>query len=340
MKKITYIFLLLVSMASTSCLTAFDPDFTETPVIYLEAFPGKDADKVEFKIQPGYSRSNTPEILPFKPEIIFEVNGTVIPVECLDVDGGYYVAAYTPVPGDKLSVSVSSEGFTSIHAQTSIPEAFPERKIDYRQVQSGLNEYDNVLFVTFSGADPKCSYGMYIWSETEYYLESGTEVYTYAYSGEIYPDPSDAAFGIVPASLEAIELHFDNAWFWTWEGKKLDPQSCTLSIEPKAYRYGHELSYESFFGTYGETEIYDDEEYVKHKVQYFEHNKIMLVTMSEEFYKYQVAQQLEGDYSGLLGFIAPSSYCYSNINNGYGAFAGVSIIETDWITKEFIENNR
>jgi hypothetical protein len=40
-----------------------------------------------------------------------------------------------------------------------------------------------------------------------------------------------------------------------------------------------------------------------------------------------------------MGFIAPSSYCYSNIDNGYGAFAGVTIVETDWITKEFIENN-
>lgn len=336
MKKIIYVFMLLICMASTSCITAFDPDFEETPVIYLEAFPGKDADVVEFKIQPGYSRSNTPEILPFKPEIIFEVNGNVIPVECVDVEEGLYVAAYTSVPGDKLSVSVSSEGFTGIFAQTSIPAPFPQRKIDYIKEQSGLNEYDNVLSVTFSGADPECAYGMYIWNEVEYYLESGTEVqsYTYTYSGQIYPDPSDSNIGPVPPSLDAMELFFDDAWFWAWDGKKLDSQSCTLSIKPR-----YNSSYESFFETHGETEVYDEED-IAHKAQYLEHNKIMLMTMSEEFYKYQVAQQLESDFSGLLGFIAPTSYCYSNINDGYGAFAGMSLTETDWITKELIENNR
>ena len=75
-------------------------------------------------------------------------------------------------------------------------------------------------------------------------------------------------------------------------------------------------------------------------MSYFEHNKIRLFTMTEEFYRYKVANEYESDYSGFVSFIAPSNYCYSNIENGYGAFAGASVVETDWITKEFIENNR
>jgi hypothetical protein len=62
--------------------------------------------------------------------------------------------------------------------------------------------------------------------------------------------------------------------------------------------------------------------------------------MSEEFYKYRVASEYQKDYSTFTGFIAPSNYCYSNVENGFGAFAAVNVVETDWITKEFIENNR
>ena len=44
--------------------------------------------------------------------------------------------------------------------------------------------------------------------------------------------------------------------------------------------------------------------------------------------------------AGFVAGLAPSNFCYSNIENGYGAFAGVCRVETDWITQDFIENNR
>ena len=326
MKKITYIFLLVIGIASTSCMTVFDPDFDKTPVIYLESFPGMNADKVLLSIEPGYSRSNTAEVIPFDPEIIFEVNGNVFPVECIDVEEGRYVSAYEPVPGDKLSISVSSKGFTSIFAQTTIPEPFPERKIDYRQVQSGIKEYDNVVYVTFSGAKPKLHYGMYFLYEKIVNTEPEPYVRTDMYSGWVYPDPSD--YG--PTYLDAISLYQDGVNFLAWDGNRIDSQSCTLSVDPGS------LSYE----TIGEQEEYDDYGNFIGNVSYVSHTKIMLMSMTDEFYKYQVAQSHEADYSGLIGVIAPSSYCYSNIDNGYGAFAGVTIVGTDWITEEFIEKNR
>lgn len=327
MKKIAYILLLVLGMTLTSCMVVFDPGFDESPVIYLEAFPGRDADKVMFKIAPGYSRSNTSMMLPFDPEIIFEVNGSVIPVECIDVEEGYYVADYAPVPGDKLSVSVNSEGFTGIFARTSIPEPFPAGKIDYRQVQSGLDDYDEVLYVTFSGADPGTHYGIYFLKETVYETQSGPVPRIYTYAGSIYPETE---FGIAPTNLEANLLYFNGVSYWAWDGKQLGRQSCTLSLKPGS----------SLYETSGEVNGYDDYGNLVSTVPFSSRTKINLMTMSDEFYKYQVAQSLAADYGGLMGFIAPSSYCYSNIDNGYGAFAGVTIVETDWITKEFIENNR
>jgi hypothetical protein len=53
-----------------------------------------------------------------------------------------------------------------------------------------------------------------------------------------------------------------------------------------------------------------------------------------------VAQELILDNADFFAGIAPSNFCYSNIKGGYGAFAGIYRVETDCITREFIENNR
>ena len=44
MKKFIYIFLTLC--AAVSCMTPFDLDYDDTPVIFLEAFPGADAEYI------------------------------------------------------------------------------------------------------------------------------------------------------------------------------------------------------------------------------------------------------------------------------------------------------
>ena len=341
MKKFTYILLLLVGIASTSCLKVFDPEFDETPVIYLESFPGADEDKVTFFIKPAYSRSNTPQIISFDPEIVFEVNGEVVPVECVESKEYYYVAYHAPKPGDKMSISVRSEGFTSISSQTVVPEVFPERKIDYRQVQSGLDEYDNVLYVTFSGAQSKYCYGMYIWNEIVYDKESGPETWVDTYPGWIYRDPNDIDYAeIVPSSVASTLFYFNGTDLRAWEGELLDSESCTFAVKPKTYKWGEMSSYDSFFEHTDKKGWYDDYGNIIGPYSYLERNKLVLLVMTEEFYKYKVAYELQGEFSGWIGFIAPTNYCYSNIDNGYGAFAGVSIVHTDWITKEFIENNR
>ena len=84
----------------------------------------------------------------------------------------------------------------------------------------------------------------------------------------------------------------------------------------------------------------DENGEVVQECEALEHNKLMLYSMSEEFYKYVVAQELVSDNTELFAGIAPSNFCYSNVNGGYGAFAGVCCVETDWITQEFIESDR
>lgn len=341
MKKFIYILLMTLSCALSSCNIPFDPGFDKTPLIFLEAFPGADAEHVMFRILPAYSRSNNPVIIPFDPEIIFEVNGNVVPVECIDAEEGYYKADYKPVAGDRMSVSVASDGFENIYAETSIPSSFPERKIDYRKVMIGQEDFDNVLYVTFSGADSKYSYGVQILNEVIY--EGEAEPRQYLYSGYAYSfvnNSSSSYDEFVPTSMEAMTISLNGRSLLAWDGRLLDSDKCTFAIEPILYGISLEQIHESFFEHEGLMEQYDEDGNEKEPIKYTEHNKLLLYTMTEEFYKYKVANEFEEDYSGFVSFIAPANFCYTNIDNGYGGFAGISIVETDWITEEFIENNR
>lgn len=339
MKKYIYILSMAVLGIVTSCITPFDPDFDENPVIYIESFPGAQPDYIDIRVMPAYSKSNTPVMTPFKPEIVFEVNGKTLPVECIDTDEGLYRASYSSKSGDKMRISVASEGFVTASAETTIPDAFPERKIDYRRVPSGIDTYDNVLYVSISDTDTAYGYGLQILSETVYDYPTGPESSTNKYAGNLYPVKDDFD-DMVPISLEATEIRLYGEYLWAWEEKALKDGEATFAIVPHTYGYMAMDSYDSFFIQEGERMMYDQQGNEQGLIHYISRNRLILYTMSEEFYNCRVAYEFQGDYDGLIGFVAPSNYCYSNIDNGYGAFAGICVVETDWITEEFIENNR
>lgn len=337
MKKYIYALLAVLSMV-TSCVIPFDPQYDETPIIYIESFPGASPDYIDIRIMPAYSKSNTPAMPAFKPDITFKVNDKDIPVECIDTEEGWYRAHYSSQSGDKMSITVISDGFESVYAETTIPNPFPERRIDYRKVESGIDSYDNVLYVTISETDAAYGYGLQICNETIYEYPDEPKIWISRYSGNLYPLIDDYD-GMVPVSLEAVSISLYGEYLWAWEGKSINDAETTFSVLP--YNYGFMSdSYDSFFVNEGERMMYDEQGNELGVLPYLDRNKLILYTMSEEFYKYRVAYEFQADYDGFTGFVAPSNYCYSNVDNGFGAFAGICIVETDWITKEFIENNR
>lgn len=339
MKKYIYILMAVLGVV-TSCVTPFDPQYDENPVIYIESYPGLSPDYIDIKVLPAYSKSNTPVMTPFKPDITFEVNGKAVSVECIDASEGMYRTLYSSQPGDKMSISVSSEGFVSAYAETTVPDAFPEMKIDYLMVPSGIDTYDNVLYVTLADTDVAYGYGLQVCNEIIYAYPTGQERLIYKYAGNLYPDKEDFD-GFVPVSLEAVDISIYGEHLWAWEGRSLNNGKTTFSIEPLTHGINYLDSYDSFFLEESEIMMYDDFGNELGLVPYINRNKLLLYTMSEEFYKHRVAYEFQKDYvGGLIGFVAPSNYCYSNVDNGFGAFAGVNVVETDWITKEFIENNR
>ena len=339
-----YIPYVLAILVAASCMKPFDLKLDDEPIIYLEAFPGVE-DVVVFNIQPGYAYSNTALKPEFKPEIHFTVNGEEIPVVlnegCRFGDRfpeTSYVADYKPVPGDRMAVEVHSEGFSSIYAQTSIPQPFPERKIDYRVVQTAERDY-NVIFVSFKDdADIPLAYGMQIHEETTYYkLDVEPETYYYLYAGDQIADDYEFA----PQSFEGITMNF-NGWsvqrgdyIAGWDDELFAGQDKTISMVVNSYGPA-----DSFFEHTFDNPLYDESGEVIGNYPGISHNKLLLYTMSPEFYKYAVAQELILDNADFFAGIAPSNFCYSNIKGGYGAFAGIYRVETDWITRDFIENNR
>lgn len=348
MKKIIYIF--MVTLLSCSCIKTFDLKFDDEPVIFVEAFPGIE-DVVVFTISPARSYSNSAEYPEFRPVITFKVNGEVIPVRLNEgelVANKYpehcYIADYKPVPGDRMTLEVSSEGFRSISASTCIPEPFPARKIDFRAIEVGELEF-HVLYVSFDDAkESDSAYGMQIYEECIYNFSDGTtDTYSYRYAGS---DISDF-YEMTPQSLEGIWLSFDG-WYISgshtglagWDDDSFNGATKTISRIVNTYTIGGISSTDSFYEHEIKGDRYNDDGEITGSYTGISHNKLILYTMSEEFYKYAVAHELMSENAGMFAGLAPSNFCYTNIIGGYGAFAGVTCVETDWITPEFIENNR
>ncbi len=347
MKLFRYIVAFACMLVTVSCVTPFDLKLEDEPVICLNAFPGVE-DMVVFSIVPAYSLSNGAKRPEFNPEIVFTVNSETVPVvrntghcvsEAYPEDA--YVADYKPVPGDRMTVEVTAEGFPSVSADTSIPQPFPERKIDYRQVDVGEKEY-YVVYVTFEDdADTDYSYGISVLNENiAFWPDEEPEILRYVYAGGQISDN----YVMAPESLDGMRISF-NGWGITsagriasWDGGPFNGKEKTLSmtVVPDSWTGG----YESFFEQRKTAYRYDENGEVVQECEALEHNKLMLYSMSEEFYKYVVAQELVSDNTELFAGIAPSNFCYSNVNGGYGAFAGVCCVETDWITQEFIESDR
>lgn len=341
MKLLKYILPAILVLIPASCQVAFDLDIDEKSVIFLESFPGVD-DIVEFDIQPAYSLSNSAPRPEFKPEIVFTVNGEEIPVvqnKGFSVSEEYleerYIADYKPVPGDKMRIEVSSEGFESIFAETVIPAPFPKRKIDFRKEDVGENECNILYVIPDSEKDSPYAYGMNIFMERTSYLEDSTYVSTSTYTGDQISD----YYEMSPVSFDGLVVRYgyNNPRLGVWQNTH--PEQCIMSYILDSYMYSGIDAYDSFFDHEGETVEYADDGTVIGTYRYRERNKLYLYTLTEEFYKYAIAQLLVYNNTDFPG-IAPANFCYTNINGGTGAFAGLTRIETDWITKEFIENNR
>lgn len=339
MKNLKYILATLVSMVCASCMQPFDLKLEDDPVIFLEAFPGAE-DMVVFTILPAYANTNTPLMPEFHPHIVFTVNGEEIPVV---QNTGYcvvnkyqetsYIADYKPVPGDKMRVEVTAEGFNPVYAETYIPELFPQRKVDYREVLVGGESYNVISVSIDDDPDTDRAYGIQVLYEVlSKYGDGSTERYSHVYAGGQISDDYDFS----PENLEGVTLSFNGWHMHTLWGDLSAWDDDLFNGERKTMEFTFNGLHDEFFEA-----VQDKVDWEKGgKFTEIRHHKLVLYTMSEEFHKFAIAQNSRLDNAGMFAGLAPSNFCYSNVIGGYGAFAGVSVTETDWITPAFIENNR
>ena len=344
MKILKFIYIILASCLLSSCFYPFDLDIDDEAVIVLESYPGID-DVVGFRLEAAYSNSNAAPKPDFDPHIVFKVNGKEVPAVLNtgfmmsdNYPEYYYVADYKAFPGDELTVEVSSEGFKTIHAETKIPSEFPKRRIDYREEKVGLRDLD-IVYVTLDvdkGND--YAYGLQILSESVHEQPENPFVLISKSSGR----PVSDFYEMAPGSLECMGLYLysidavGRVWSWKPEGD----EELTMSLVVDSYGDEEADPYDSFFVHEIELPLYDEDGNVKEMYRVIKRNKLLLYTMSDELYKYSLAKELIEDNADMFAGLAPSNFCYSNIVGGYGIFGGVSIVETDWITPEFIEKNR
>lgn len=336
--------MLAASLLVFSCTKPFDFEFEDGPAIFLESFPGVE-DMVVFNVKPAYSYSNTAVRPDFNPEIIFKVNGKEVPVVlntgfCMSekYPEDMYVADYKPVSGDEMTVEVSSEGFRSISSRTTIPSPFPRRNVDYKHVNFGGREL-NVISVKFlDDEQTDCAYGMQIYKESLITDDSGVRQSVTVYAGE----QLSSNFDFAPASMDGFCINF-NGWYIDqdndcdiagWDDDRFNGEETELSMTVHT-SYG----YESFYEWEQKNGYFDENDVWQGFSTELYHNKLLLYTMTEEFHNYTVAQGLIYENAGFFAGLAPSNFCYTNIEGGYGAFAGIYCVDTEWITKEFIENN-
>lgn len=341
MKRIKYILMIIISAAGLSCTVPFDMNLDDDPIIFIESYPGTQ-DIVTFRIIPAYSKSNSALKPEFNPDIKFTVNGNEIPVIYAVPDPlsenpetNTYIADYKAQPGDRMAIEVASEGFESIYAETTIPAPFPDRKIDYSEMLIDERDMSALTVTPDNDPDKYYAYGVQLFKEDIYFHPDSTHVYSYTYCGDQISD----FFPMSPGTLEGMELFF-NGWMSVWTAGKKKGYSEPLIMILDTYTYDGTNDHDSFFVQDGEFYEYDDEGNVTGTYRHISRNKIKLYTLSEEYYKYGVAQELIDSNADFIAGLAPSNFCYTNIKGGYGVFAGITCVETDWITPEFIENNR
>ena len=341
MKK--YIILTIFCSLCLSCGEPFDMKLEDEPVIYLEAYPGLD-EMIELSVRPAYSMSNTAVRPEFKPEIRFTVNGQEMPVmlnkdHCMSNEyaGESYLVDYKPVPGDKMTIEVSSEGFRSVYAETCIPDPFPEREIDYQEIEVGEDKY-KVLSVTLNDEEhTDIAYGVSLLTETATHdsvLQKDTTYYSWSGGYQIRQN-----WDISPSSMDGMRILFKKYYKDSydryvevagWDDDSFNGKRKSLSMA---------LYYDPFEDS-SDRPVFDENNEQIGVYKSVSRCRLQLYTFSEEFYKFAVAQELMNDNADFFAGLAPSNFCYTNVVNGYGVFAGVWHVETDWITREFIENNR
>ena len=346
MRRLIYILgYALMVVVLFSCEEKFDLRMKGDNMIFVESYPGVE-DFIALRVGPAVSLNSDYDVSGFSPDVKLMVNGDMVAVEYLrqgdslrGIPAGYYVADYAPVPGDRVNVTVSADGFETVESETVVPDSFGDYKLEYlvydssvdtkvmdMEIVDGIN-YNLRLKVKLDIQDSPVAgdaYGIQFVRELDYLVEYPDSIQRdttlYYQSGQV-PDMSDNP--LLPQTGTVIDVNFNGISCDSYDGvtmfmdRKFNGQYATLEAEVR-FNEDHTYSY---------VDYQEQEVKVTSKYRY----KIRIYKFTPDFSRYAYAQnQIDNNLFGEIG-LAPAGYAYSNIKNGAGILAGALMLETDWL---------
>lgn len=311
MMKFSHTLLILITTASilTSCKVDFPLDVLDAdPIMYLDALtyydndPAKSAN-VDIYI---YAVPPTGDRTPLKGSrcnIRTYLNDTQIDnykdIELEPFSGLTVSHLEDANPGDKVTVVAEGEGFSSIMAETTIPQTPKMPEIYYRKINDNLV---NLRIILSDNPDTEDCYAL------TFYQFLGEKP-----SFDTIGNNASLAFGS-PADMGVAGTGpFDVAW---------------KDFGSQIY-YG--LSDTSFKGNSKSLELNLK---LDHKDGYDSYFRVSLLSVSKEKLKYEIARYDKS--SNILGSfgLAPITYAYTNVRGGAGYLGSQNSIKSEWFNAD------
>jgi uncharacterized protein YceK len=223
--------------------------------------------------------------------------------------GNYDKTDYTPETGKKYTLKVSCPGFKDVTCQASIPEKVPILDFDTTFTHISDEEYGDYYY--YSGKlkynDPSGIENQYLLSsKLGYKTETGDTIW-----GESWLWPDEAA------ELLALELNGDIFW----DDKYTDGKEVTI-----------DFNFYTYSTTYPDNDLPETDTVLI--VFYFK-------TINKDYYRYlnSLEKYFYDTYEGTGPFTEPV-VIYTNVDKGYGIFAGYALDTTSVKIVNYEEGGR
>lgn len=219
-------------------------------------------------------------------------------------DGNYTsLKGNKPQAGINYKISVSADGFSSVEANDKIPAPTQITAVDTGTIFMENQKYFE-LKIKFKDNPSEKNY---------YQLQLFTKNYFQSYDSIGNPIMDTTSY-FQPMGFESKDLIFDHEKNFGNSGAMFSDElfGAKGEYQLSIYTYTYSNEYDTMGNAYGFNEL-----------------KILLKSVSENYYKYVVSYQLYQQSNG-NPFSEPVQI-YNNIKNGYGIFAGYS--GTEWLIK-------
>lgn len=227
--------------------------------------------------------------------------------------GGMSVSSRGFKGGDKIEFTFETEDMETAVASTVIPEPFPEHSAELTL----SNNAERSLKIRYKdNPDTDDWYGAMVkWKGTQvrYTGINETESTNEVTDRSIVPPSGYGDINLEPEAYSPLLTYYDDNYLFFWKDSDEEDNEYDLCFN---YRHQNDATYDKL----RDVEI-----------------KYSLFKLSEEMYKYLFAtfDSTENPFA-YIGLSSPA-FTYSNVRNGLGYLCGYSVIHSDWIKDNLIE---